>query len=97
MKTRKPFFLSVGFIFFLTIFALSLWMPRGITPCLAANDLLDAKKLVESSKHTLEGFMSDPNYTDFRTLLKKVRGIYITPSMLKGPKVCMAGSLSKGR
>ena len=84
MKARKPFFFSIGFIFFLTIFALSLGMPRCITPCLAANDLLDAKKLVESSKHTLEGFMSDPNYTDFRTLLKKVRGIYITPSMLKG-------------
>jgi lipid-binding SYLF domain-containing protein len=84
MKTQKPFMLSRRVVFFLIIFILPLGISRLINPCLAANNALEAKKIVETSKLTLEDFMADPNYGDFHKLIKKAKGVYIAPSMIKG-------------
>ena len=45
---------------------------------------LEAKKVAESSRLTLEGFMADPANQEFQKLIKKAKGVYITPSLLKG-------------
>lgn len=54
------------------------------TPSFAANPNLEAKKVVENSRLTLEGFMADPANKEFQGLIKKAQGVYITPSLLKG-------------
>jgi len=50
----------------------------------AAEDALTAKKLVETSRLTLETFMGDSANKEFQGLIKKAKAVYITPSLLKG-------------
>ncbi|MBI5583411.1 MAG: lipid-binding SYLF domain-containing protein [Deltaproteobacteria bacterium] len=50
----------------------------------AATPALEAKKVVEASRMTLETFMADPSNKEFQNLIKKAEGIYITPALLKG-------------
>ena len=84
MKTQRPFTISFGIFFFMAILILPLGMAKFITPCLAADDALEAKKLVEKGKLTLESFMADQNYPDFHKLIKKAKGVYIAPETIKG-------------
>jgi lipid-binding SYLF domain-containing protein len=44
----------------------------------------EAQKLVETGRRTLETFVSDPANKEMQALIKKARGVYITPSLLKG-------------
>ena len=84
MKMQRLFTSSVGVVLFMAILILPLGMSKFITPCLAADDVLEAKKLVEVSKLTLESFMADQNYPDFHKLIKNAKGVFISPEMIKG-------------
>ncbi len=50
----------------------------------AADDRQEAEQLVEKAKFTLDDFMADKNMSAFHDLIKKARGIYIAPQVLKG-------------
>ena len=50
----------------------------------AADDRQEAEQLVEKAKFALEGFMSDKNMEAFHDLIKRAKGIYIAPQVLKG-------------
>jgi SH3 domain-containing YSC84-like protein 1 len=71
-----------------SLFSLMLLLAFGIvgtTPSSwAASPTLSAKKLVETSRMTLETFMADPANKEFQNLIKKAQGVYVTPSLLKG-------------
>ena len=49
-----------------------------------ANDKGDAEQLVETSRYTLDNFTSGADAKPFRDLLKKAKGIFICPQMLRG-------------
>lgn len=84
MRIQRLVYRFGGIFLFLAILALPLGMSPFITPCLADDDILEAKKLVEISRLTLESFMADRNYPDFHKLIKMAKGVYITPEMIKG-------------
>jgi SH3 domain-containing YSC84-like protein 1 len=50
----------------------------------AADDLLDAKQLVEKSQLTIESFVADVNIEAIRDLMTKAKGVFIAPQVLKG-------------
>jgi lipid-binding SYLF domain-containing protein len=50
----------------------------------AADDKQEAEQLVEKARFTLEDFMADKNMDAFHDLIKKAKGIYIAPQVLKG-------------
>jgi lipid-binding SYLF domain-containing protein len=59
----------------------------GPTPATgdAAKDALDAQQLVERAKLTVESFAADKNLgPSVRDLLKKAKGVYIAPEVLRG-------------
>ena len=85
MRIQRLWLRFVGIFLFLATLVLPLGVSeKFVTPCLADDDALEAKKLVEISKLTLESFMADPNYPDFHKLIKMAKGVYITPEMIKG-------------
>jgi SH3 domain-containing YSC84-like protein 1 len=49
-----------------------------------ANDKREAEQLVETSRYTFESFTTAVDAKTFRDLLKKARGIFICPQMLRG-------------
>lgn len=55
----------------------------GITPAFADN-ASDAKQLVEKSKLTFDKFVATKELAAFRDLLKKAKGVFISPQMLEG-------------
>lgn len=68
-----------------SLMLLSAFAIMGTTPSSwAASPAMTAKKLVETSRMTLETFMADPANKEFQNLIKKAQGVYITPSLLKG-------------
>ena len=69
---------------FLGVFLFLGGMSITISSSFAASPALEAKKVVETSQLTLEGFMADPANKEFQKLIKKAKGVYITPSLLKG-------------
>jgi lipid-binding SYLF domain-containing protein len=50
----------------------------------AADEALETKQLVEKARFTLENFVADPNMEALRDLLKKAKGVFIAPQILKG-------------
>ena len=50
----------------------------------SADDKQEAIQLVEKARFALENFMSDSKMEAFHDLLKKAKGIFITPQLLKG-------------
>ena len=50
----------------------------------AADDRQEAEQLVEKAKFTLEDFMSDKNMEAFHDFIRRAKGIYIAPQVLKG-------------
>jgi len=50
----------------------------------AADDRQEAEQLVEKARFTLEDFMSDKNMDAFHDLVKRAKGIYVAPQVLKG-------------
>lgn len=53
-------------------------------PPAVADDAMDAQQLVDRSRLALESFMADPNMEAFRELLKRAKGVFIAPQVLKG-------------
>ena len=65
--------------------ALALLVLVGLTPTVGADDALDAKQLVERANRTIKGFASDKaTGPAVRDLLKKAKGVYIAPEVLRG-------------
>jgi lipid-binding SYLF domain-containing protein len=58
----------------------------ALTPIAAASadDALDARHLVERSKLTLDTFMSRHDLQSLKDLMKRAKGIFIAPQVLKG-------------
>jgi len=50
----------------------------------AADDRQEAEQLVEKAKFTLEDFMSDKNMEAFQDFIRRAKGIFIAPQVLKG-------------
>ena len=50
----------------------------------AADDRQEAEQLVEKAKFTLDDFMSDKNMEAFHDFIRRAKGIYIAPQVLKG-------------
>jgi len=55
----------------------------GITPAFADN-ASDAKQLVEKSKLTFDKFVATKELAAFRDLLKRAKGVFISPQVLEG-------------
>jgi len=66
------------FILFL-FFSNFLFSGKGL-----ANDINEARQLVEKARITLENFYSAEQMENFRTLAKKAKGFFIAPQVLKG-------------
>lgn len=49
-----------------------------------ADDLMDAKQLVEKANFTFEDFMGAKEMSAFRDLLKSAKGVFIAPQVLEG-------------
>ena len=80
MKTKKCGYLIVrGLLMGALLFAVS-----GMTSPACANDAEDSSQLVEKSRMTLEKFVNAREMEAFRSLLKKARGVFIAPQILKG-------------
>ena len=60
-----------------------LFVLAGGAPALA-DDATEAKQLVDKAKMTLEGFETAKEMDGFRDLMKKAKGIFIAPQVLKG-------------
>jgi lipid-binding SYLF domain-containing protein len=84
MEAKKRRSRTISVLVFLGVFLFLGGMSITISSSFAANPALEAKKLVETSRLTLEGFMADPANKEFQNLIKKTKGVYITPSLLKG-------------
>lgn len=72
----------------LTVFVMAIVLAFGfmvshITPALA-DDAADAKQLVQKSKLTFDAFVANKEMGAFRDLLKKAKGVFISPQMLEG-------------
>jgi len=53
-------------------------------PASAADERIDADHLVEKARLAIDTMAADPNLEAFTDLLKKARGIFICPELLKG-------------
>ncbi len=53
-------------------------------PLFATDHRIDAIQLVEKSKMALESFLSDGNMGAFNDLIKRAKGVFISPQVLKG-------------
>jgi lipid-binding SYLF domain-containing protein len=60
-----------------------------------ADDVTDARHLTEKAKLTLETFMQAPETEGFRALVKKAKGVFIAPQILRGAFV-VGGSGGSG-
>ena len=78
--------LTVGSV--ATLLAVAIISAFGITVAnpapAAADDSLDARHLVEKSKLTFDTFVASREMDAFRNLLKRARGVFIAPQVVKG-------------
>jgi lipid-binding SYLF domain-containing protein len=63
---------------------LSVFMIAFVAAPASADDKQSAVQLVEKSRFALDSFMSDSAMNAFHDLLKRARGVFITPQLLKG-------------
>ena len=84
MEKKKRLSRTASVLLFLGVFLFSGGISMNISSSFAADPALEAKKVVETSRLTLESFMADPANKEFQNLIKKAQGVYITPSLLKG-------------
>lgn len=72
----------------LTLWVAAIVMASGFTvsniPFAFADHAMDAKQLVEKSKLTFDTFVAKKEMGAFRDLLKKAKGVFISPEMLEG-------------
>jgi lipid-binding SYLF domain-containing protein len=75
--------LSPRFVLLVMVAASLVWI--GTRSKLAyADELMDARHLVENARVTFEDFVAAPEMGAFRDLLQNARGIFIAPQVLKG-------------
>ncbi len=82
MKTRKPLIQSTRMLIAVTL--LSMALAISLPFAASADDKRDAAQLVEKAQFALESFMADKNMEGFHDLLKKAKGVFIAPQLLKG-------------
>jgi SH3 domain-containing YSC84-like protein 1 len=49
-----------------------------------ADDRQEGRQLVDKSQLMMESLRTDQNFTDFRTLIKQAKGVFLIPELLKG-------------
>jgi lipid-binding SYLF domain-containing protein len=81
MKPMKRFIRQIAA---LTLLPAVLLFGAAPTPAAAAEDSVAASQLVENSRMTFENFLAAPEMDAFRDLLKKAKGVFIAPQVLKG-------------
>jgi lipid-binding SYLF domain-containing protein len=81
MKPMKRF---VSQIVALALLFAIFMLGAGPSPAFAANNATEASQLVENARMTFENFLTAPNLESFRDLLKKAKGVFIAPQVLKG-------------
>ncbi|MGD0887054.1 MAG: lipid-binding SYLF domain-containing protein [Thermodesulfovibrionales bacterium] len=67
----------------ITILATLVMTVSGVLPA-AADDAMDSKQLVEKAKLSFDKFVTAKDDQAFRDLLKKAKGVFIAPQILKG-------------
>ncbi len=77
-KRRLPWIIQIPLIL-VTVLLLV-----GMTAPVIANDKLDTTQLVDKARLAFQSFMADENMGAFRDLVKKARGVFIAPALLKG-------------
>lgn len=50
----------------------------------SADDVQETRQLVDRARLTIESFAADPNMDGFRSLVKRAKGVYIAPQVLRG-------------
>jgi len=84
MKRKTVSFLMVR-IFAVVAASFLAWGFVAFSPGdVQANDKREAEQLVETSRYTFESFTSGMDAKPFRDLVKKAKGIFICPQMLRG-------------
>jgi lipid-binding SYLF domain-containing protein len=84
MRAKKRLGSTRSVLVFLGVILFLGGMSNTVSSSFAASPALEAKKVVNASQLTLQGFMTDPANKEFQNLIKKAKGVYITPSLLKG-------------
>ncbi len=82
MKGAKQ--LGLGGVGLILIILLSMAVVSFPASSRAADERLEANQLVEKARITLENMVADPNLEALVDLLKKARGVFICPALLKG-------------
>lgn len=96
MKKRFDFWIVRRTMLVFSVFVLSLGIFHGIfVPHAAADDAMDARRLADRAKLTLETFMQAPETQAFRNLVVNARGVFIAPQILRGAFV-VGGSGGSG-
>src|SRR5262245_62516104 len=72
-----------GFTRAMVAMAVILCLATGARPALA-DDAADAKELVEKAKLTMDKFSTDPAMNGFRDAVKRAKGVFISPQVLRG-------------
>jgi len=75
--------LSRRSIALMTVVLAGLFIGVGGGPALA-DDAMEAKQLVEKARMTFNGFETAKEMDAFRDLIKKAKGVFIAPQVLKG-------------
>lgn len=63
--------------------AIAAILPGGPGPAFA-DDVQETRQLVDKARLTIESFTADPNMDGFRSLVKRAKGVYIAPQVLRG-------------
>jgi SH3 domain-containing YSC84-like protein 1 len=84
MKTEKRFAVRPGRGFILVAILLSAAMMSFPIPASSADGKTEVNQLVEKARMTLDNMVADPNLDAMVHLLKKARGVFICPALLKG-------------
>jgi SH3 domain-containing YSC84-like protein 1 len=66
------------------IIVISLLMSTFMSVSALADSAMEAAQLVEKARMTLQNFMTAPEMSAFRSLMKSARGVFISPQVLKG-------------
>jgi len=83
MRTKTVSFFIVRMLVVVAVSLLT-WGVALIPSDVRANDQQEAEQLAETSRYTFESFSSGVDAKPFRDLVKKARGIFICPQMLRG-------------
>jgi len=84
MEKKRWFTSKITALIFIAAIFLTTGMAGFSAVPAAADDATDSKQLVERAKLTFDSFVTAKGNDAFRSLLKKARGIFIAPQILKG-------------